>query len=249
MKALLMISVVVMAVGIATAQRSEFEVATIKVPAPVALGTPISINLGSFRNGSLTLANVTLAECLQFAYGIVGQEQIAGPDWIKSREVRFDIVAKTAADADIEQARRMLQTLLADRLKLVIHHEPRPFSFLALVPAKGGAKLVAAPSGPAGTPNTSTRGRIVGNQMPMPVLASLLSRFERQLVIDRTGLTGLYQLKLEWTPEDRIAGGDVPAGPSLFAALEEQLGLRLESRREPLDVMVIDQAEKTPADN
>jgi uncharacterized protein (TIGR03435 family) len=249
MKTLHVTSFVVVAISVATAQGPEFEAATVKASTPVSFGTPISINLGTFRNGTFTLANVTLSECVQFAYGMVAQEQIAGPDWIKSREVRFDIVAKTAVDAEVEQVRRMLQTLLADRLKLVIHREPRLLSFLALVPARGGPKLVPAPSGPPGAPNTSTRGRIVGSQMPMPVLASLLSRFERQLVIDRTGLTGGYQLKLEWAPEDLTTKGDVSAGPSLFAALEEQLGLRLESRREPLDVIVVDQAEKTPADN
>ena len=67
------------------AQRSEFEVATVKLPAPVPLGTPIGINLGTFRNGSLTMTNVTLGECVQFAYSLVSQDQVVGPDWIKSR--------------------------------------------------------------------------------------------------------------------------------------------------------------------
>jgi len=250
MKTLLIASFTLVVASIAAAQEPVFEVATVKVPAAVPLGTPISINLGTFRNGSLTLTNVTLAECLQFAYGIVAREQIVGPDWITSREIRFDIVGKAAGEMDLEGARRMLQTLLRDRLKLVIHREQRPFSFLALVPAKSGSKLVAAVQASGAPPaNAQVRGRIAGAQMPMPVLASLLSRFERQLVVDRTGLTGLYQLKLEWTPEDRAVGGDGSSGPSLFAALEEQLGLRLESRREPLDVTVVDRAERTPTDN
>lgn len=249
MRTILIASLTLLGAGTGLAQGPAFDVATVKVPAPVPLGTSISINLGTFRNGSLTLSNVTLAECLQFAYGIQSREQLAGPDWIGSREVRFDIVAKTAADTDLETARRMLQTLLADRIKLSVHREPRPISFLALVPAKNGPKLVVASSPAGGTPNTQLRGRITGTQMPMPVLASLLSRFERQLVIDRTGLTGAYQFKLEWTPDDRAATGDAPAGPTLFTALEEQLGLRLESRREPLDVIVVDRAEKIPTGN
>ena len=141
MKVLLVTIVLLVAANVEAAQAPEFEVATVKVPEPVPFGTSISINLGTFRNGQLTLTNATLAECLQFAYGIVAQEQIVGPDWIRSREARFDIVAKTAADADIEMARQMLQTLLANRLKVVVHREPRPFSFVALVLAKGGPKI------------------------------------------------------------------------------------------------------------
>jgi uncharacterized protein (TIGR03435 family) len=232
------------------AQAPEFDVATIKVPAPVGLGTPVSINLGTFRNGTLAMTNVTLAECIQLAYGLASQEQITGPDWIKSRDTRFDVVAKTAADADLDQARRMLQTLLADRLKLVVQREQRPFSFLALVAAKGGPKIVEAGDDVgAAAQNTAFRGRIAGERMPLRVLAELLSRFERQLVVDKTGLRGRYRLKLEWAADDRVAPGDVATGPSLFTALEEQLGLRLESRKEPLDVIAVERAEKVPTSN
>lgn len=107
-----------MAGACVAAQAPDFEVATIKVPSEVGLGTPLSINLGTFRNGTLTMTNVTLAECIQLAYGLASQEQITGPDWIRSRDVRYDIIAKTAVDADLDRARRMPQTLLADRLKL-----------------------------------------------------------------------------------------------------------------------------------
>ena len=82
----------------------------------------------------------------------------------------------------------------------------------------------------------------------MPVLALLLSRFEKQLVLDRTGLSGRYQVTLEYTPEDRLGATGDATRPSLSAALQEQLGLRLESRKEPLDV-VVERAERTPTDN
>jgi uncharacterized protein (TIGR03435 family) len=238
----------IMAGACVPAQAQEFEVATIKVPPQVGLGTPVSINLGTFRNGTLTMANVTLAECIQFAYGLASQEQITGPDWIRSRDARFDIVAKTAVDADLDKARRMLQTLLADRLKLVVRREQRPFSFLALVASKRGPKLVEA-GDDAAAQNIAVRGRIAGGRMPLRVLAELLSRFERQLVVDKTGLGGRYRLTLEWTPDDRVATGDVATGPSLFAALEEQLGLRLEPRKEPLDVIAVERADNMPTSN
>src|ERR1041385_1600102 len=108
-----------------------FEVATVKMSPPVALGTSININLGTLVNGTFTMTNVTLAECLQFAYDMPSQDQIAGPDWIKSRETRFDIVAKAPADTRPDTARQMLRTLLAERLKVVVRTEQRPFSFAA----------------------------------------------------------------------------------------------------------------------
>jgi uncharacterized protein (TIGR03435 family) len=213
-----------------------FEVATVKISPPVPFGTPIGINLGTFRNGTLTMTNVSLAECLQFAYGLSSQEQVAGPDWIKSHETRFDIVAKTSSDASLETARQMLRSLLAERLKLAVRIEPRPFAFAALVQSKRGHKLRDAQPGNT-FPGSGSPGLITGESMPMSVLASLLSRFEGQMVLDRTGLTGRYQLKLQWE------------GLSLGSALEDQLGLRLEKRREPLDVIVVERAERMPTEN
>src|SRR5262252_7255161 len=143
--------VVVFGVGLAAsgvnAQTPQFEVATVKSSVPVPLGTSININLGTFRNGTLTMANVTLSECLQFAYSLVSQDQVAGPDWIKSRETRFDIVAKASSDTDLDGARRMLRSLLADRLKLVTRAEQRPFSFVAVVPTKDRGTLTPAKDG------------------------------------------------------------------------------------------------------
>jgi uncharacterized protein (TIGR03435 family) len=243
--AMKLVAAAVLAFGASvTAQPGQFDVATVKASPAVPLGTSIEINLGTFRNGTLTMTNVTLAECLLYAYSLVSQEQISGPDWIRSRETRFDIVAKTAGDASADVARQMLQRLLADRLRTELRREQRPFTFLALVPAKGGAKLTPAKEGET-RPNSGARGRITGEQMPMPVLASLLSRFEGQLVVDRTALTGRYQFSLQWTPDDAVNRD----GPSLKEALEEQLGLRLESRREPLDVLVVNRADKVPTDN
>jgi uncharacterized protein (TIGR03435 family) len=225
-------------------QRPEFDVATVKASTTVPFGTPITINLGTFRNGTLTLTNVTLGECIQFAHALVSQDQVAGPDWIKSRETRFDIVAKVAPDTDLDGARRMLTSLLADRLKVATRTEPRPFSFVAVVPAKGGSKLTPAKEGEP-VPGSGAPGRIVGQQMPISVLASLLSRFEGQLFVDKTGLTGRYQIKLEWAPDNDPNRN----GLSLAEALEAQLGLRMERRREPLDVIVVERAERIPTDN
>jgi uncharacterized protein (TIGR03435 family) len=255
--------VAMIATSIYAQQQPQFEVATVKLSPPVPLGTPVPINLGSFRNGTAMLTNTTLSECLQFAYGIVSDAQIAGPDWIKSRDVRFDIVGKTGPDVSRDQAARMMQSLLSERLKLSLHHEPREMPFLALVVAKNGAKLAPAKMGtpPAQIP-AQLPGRLLHPQMPMAILATLLSRFERQIVIDLTGLTGPFSVDLRWTPDalrnrvsqdgaaPLVAGQPVNVdGPSLPTALQEQLGLRLESRKGSVDVLVVDHAEKVPLDN
>jgi uncharacterized protein (TIGR03435 family) len=242
--ALLAPAFAVVAVG---AQPASFEVATIKVLDPVPFGTSLTINIGGYRNGSFSMNNVTLGEVLQFAYNLVSQDQISGPDWIKSRDTRYEIVGRTATDVELPQVRPMVAALLAERLKVVARKQPKVASFLALVPAKGGPKLQPADPNPQG--NGGFRGKINGPQMPLSLLASLLSRFENQLIVDRTGLTGRYQVKLEYTPEDRVATAAADAPPTLTSALEEQLGLRLESRKEPLDAIVVERAERTPTDN
>jgi uncharacterized protein (TIGR03435 family) len=121
----------------------------------------ININLGTVRNAKLTLTNASLSDCLRFAYGLVSDAQISGPEWIKSKATRFDIVAKATGDTPRDQFPVMLRALLADRLKLVFHYESRALPFLALVvekdlPLLGLAKSDAAPAaGPPAVPVTS----------------------------------------------------------------------------------------------
>jgi uncharacterized protein (TIGR03435 family) len=241
------------------AQQPQFEVATVKLSPPLPAGTPLPINLGAVRNGVATLTNTTLGECIQFAYDLASNSQIAGPDWINSRDVRFDIVAKTSPDVPRDQVLVMMQSLLAERLQLKLHHEQRDLPFLAIVAGKNGPKL--APAKEAAIP-AQVVGRVLHPRMPMSMLANLLSRFERQLILDKTGLTGPFSVDLQWIPdylrERALQGGPPPMvngqpvdlnGPSIYTAVQEQLGLRLESRKAPVDVLVIDHAEKIPADN
>ncbi len=240
---------------------ARFEVATVKAVPPPQPGEQYNINLGTVRNGRVTLTNVTLGDCLKFAYGIVSDAQVAGPDWINSKAVRFDIVAQADPGTPRERLLVMLQALLEDRLKLTLHRQQKELSYLALVPAKNGPKLRSAEADASPSGGPMVLGHIVSPRMSMATLALLLSRFERQTVLDQTGLDGFYEVKLEWNwHRDRPAppGGDATGlrepteatdGPSIFAALEEQLGLRMEARKGPLDVLVVDSAEKVPAEN
>jgi uncharacterized protein (TIGR03435 family) len=234
------------------AQQREFEVATVKT-SPPPQGDRIYINLGGFRNGVLTFTNASLSDCLKFAYSLVSDAQLSGPAWITSKEFRFDIVAQAAPDTPRDQLRPMLQALLADRLKVVVHREQKDLPFLALVLGKNGSKLHPA-SAASPPPNAlSVPGHIASPAMPLPTLVLLLSRFEQETVINMTGLDGLYDVNLEWTPDRNVPlpGGpeDLSARPSLFTAIQEQLGLKLEGRKGPLDVLVVDHAEQVPSEN
>lgn len=222
----------------------EFDVATVK-QSPPPEGDTIQINIGGLRNGRLSFTNASLSDCLKFAYGIVSDAQLIGPDWIKSKDVRFDIVALIPPNTSRDQINLMLQNLLAGRLKTAVHHEQRQLPYLALIVGKNGSKLRETSAQPDN--NSAMRGRIASHSMPTLTLATLLSRFERETVVDMTNLKGNFEFKLEWTPDNGIKPDD--SGPSLFAAVQEQLGLRLESRKGPLDVLVVDHAEKIPVDN
>ena len=125
------------------ARAQTFEVASVKVP-PVVSGEPYNINLGTIQHDTVTLTNVSLADCVKFAYGLSSDSQLSGPDWIKSKEVRYDIVAKTAPGTTREQALQMMQALLAERFKLALHREQRVLAYYALVVAKGGPKMPEA---------------------------------------------------------------------------------------------------------
>jgi uncharacterized protein (TIGR03435 family) len=229
----------------------KFEVASLK-PSPPTAGDKININLGSLSHGTLTLANASLADCLRYAYSLTNNEQLAGPEWIKSKQVRFDIIAKAPADAPVEQVRVMLQALLTERFQLALHREPKELSYVALVIGKKGSRLQEAIPDSDASANKFLIGRIVSNHISTTMLATLLSRFTGETVVDMTGLKGEYDLKLEWTPHNAPAAGtaiDAADGPSLFAAVERQLGLKLDVRKGPVEILVIDHAEKVPVQN
>ena len=137
---------------------------------------------------------------------------------------------------------------LAERFKLVTHREQKEMSYFALVPAKGGPKIQAVKEIPDGFRGTTYGGRI-NHILRMPDLAYLLSRFEKERpIIDQTGLRGMYEVKLEWTLQ-QLQNPDAASGPSLFTALSEQLGLKLEARKGPVEILVVDSAEKIPVPN
>ena len=241
---------VMMCVVSAAAQTPAFEAATLKL-SPPPKEDRIVINLGRWQTGRFTMANVTLSDMMKFAYSVVADDQLVLPDW--NRQVRFDVEATAPADTRMAELRVMLGALLNERLHLKLRREQRVLSYLALMQGKSAPKIIAVE--PVGNPNVGpqVRGRISHPQMSMQGLATLLSRFERQTVVDETGMAGVYSVNLEWSPDNFSSQPDAnappPEHPSLFTAVSEQLGLKLESRRGPLEVLVVENASRVPEEN
>jgi uncharacterized protein (TIGR03435 family) len=227
----------------------EFDVASVKRVDISKLGDLISMNIGTVRGNELTFNNATLNDCIRFAYGVASNSQIDGPDWIRSKQVLYDIDAKSPSNTTREQLQTMMQGLLADRFKLVIHREHKVLSHYALVAAKGGLKMRPIKDVPLDYQGITNGGHI-DSILPMPMLANLLSRFETELpIIDQTGLIGMFPIKLEWSSKQVGMGAEAGLGPSLFTALQEQLGLKLEHQKGPIDVLMVESAEKVPRQN
>jgi uncharacterized protein (TIGR03435 family) len=188
------------------------------------------------------------------AFGILTPDQIEGlPGWGDSAqfaiEAKMDEDSATAFEKMTKKERvhaqqQMLQGLLADRFRLSIHHESREKPVYDLVVAKSGSKLAESPAGNGGY--SMGNGQLTGKGITIDTLTFSLSNEVGRLVVDKTGLTGKYEMALKWTPDD--AQGESDAGPSIFAALEEQLGLKLVSAKGPVDTIVVDHAEK-PSEN
>jgi uncharacterized protein (TIGR03435 family) len=221
----------------------RFEVASVK---PINADQLNGSSGGKSSRGRLTISNVTLKRCIMGAYG-VGPNQILGePDWLDSDH--FEIVAKAEEPVGDSILMAMLQTLLAERFKLSIHRETKAIQALVLELAKNGPKLEKSADGESTT--NSGRGLINARNTTMDRFAEVLSRQMDLPVVNRTGLEGVFNLKLEWTPESSkpVKDGAAMEGPSIFTAIQQQLGLRLRSQKAPVEILAIDHAEK-PSEN
>jgi uncharacterized protein (TIGR03435 family) len=217
-----------------------FEAASIK------LNTSGSGSGGSKGSkGQVLFTNVSLRRLIQRAYGIQDFE-LAGPDWMAN--VRFDIAAKyPPGEATNDQRNLMLQTLLAQQFHLTVHRETKEMPAYALVVAKNGPKLEASKE--TGDSTSTSRGRFEDTAVSMAGLARQLAQQLEHPVVDKTGLTGVYTLKLEWTPDDQPAGSEPALGPSIATALQDQLGLKLQTQKLPVEIIVVDRVDRTPVEN
>ena len=189
---------------------------------------------------------------IQEAYDVAPAQLFGGPPWIG--QDLWDVTAKAegiAGEIPPDKLRPMLRQLLEDRFQLQVRREKKIVNHLALVVAKGGSKLQAN-SGESFDIRLERGPLAIFTGTSMPLLASWLRPYLQtdRPVIDETHLKGLYDFQLRWAPAKLQA--DAPADnnpdPSLSTALREQLGLRLEPRRSPIDVYIVERAER-PAEN
>jgi uncharacterized protein (TIGR03435 family) len=212
-------------------------------------------------NGSLYATNLTLKSVIARAYE-VREFQVDGPGWVSSD--RFDITARAREGTPDSSRPAMLRSLLAERFKLAAHFETREQPVFALVlrdPGRLGPQLTKSKlvcSGSAATStgfcglNTSvgrTGGRVTGGGLTMDRVAAAIANYAvDQAVIDRTGLEGTFDFELRFTRDTGGTANQPPDAPSIFTAVQEQLGLRLESSRGPVPFLVIDAVQQPTPD-
>ena len=218
-----------------------FEVATIKRSDPTA-------DVGQMIHDPrrVALARVSLQNLLAQAYRIKNF-QISGPSWLDSE--RFDIVATLPDGAAQDQLPAMLQTLLRERFKLAFHLERKTLDAYVLL-ARGGVTKLIPINGEIRDVRTSVSAarRRLSGKITMPYFAGLLSNMLDRPVLDMTELRGMYDVDLEWSADEAI-GANFDGAQSLFTVLQENLGLRLDSRKTPVDLYVIDHVERLPTEN
>jgi len=233
-----------------------FEVATIKLSNPDTPG-----KLFTVRGRQVLTINTTLNDLIVFAYDLHQKQIAGGPDWAESQ--KYDVTGQPEAPGipSIVQLRGMIRQLLTDRFKLAFHRDKREMPVYAIVVGPNGHKLTKNDANPNGLPGLIFRG--LGN---LPVSNATMADFAGVLqsavmdrpVVDKTGLTGRWDFAIRWTPDESQFGGlgvrvpaptnDANAPPGIFTAFTEQLGLKLDPTRAPVDVLVIDKVEK-PSEN
>jgi uncharacterized protein (TIGR03435 family) len=251
-----------------------FEVASIKSGAPDTPGTMFQMQ----PDGGVRIVGATLRTLIAFAYDVRDFQISGGPGWINSDRFDIVAHAERSSasqsapadpfrisDSQRAQTLERLRSLLAERFQLTVHHDNKEQTVYALVVAKSGPKLPEAKAGNISGRMRMGRGQLDGQGVEMKMLATVLSNQVGRPVIDRTALKGEFDVKLEWTPDPGQGGGPFgplgppppgiepppppdPNGPSIFTALQEQLGLRLESQKGPAESLVIDRVQR-PSEN
>jgi uncharacterized protein (TIGR03435 family) len=237
-----------------------FEVATIKPADPDSPGRYIRMqSVNRFYAKGFTLNALVAA-----AYSLTPRAISGGPAWADSD--RYNILASTPSDVqpNLDEQMAMLRKLLTDRFQFSFHSESKELPVFAITVAKGGPKLKQSTASPGELPyliNTVYPEEKGGVHVLLPArnatimqLAAMMQRaVVDRAVVDQTGLSGAYDFDLEWTPDENQFGGQLPRSvestkPSLFTAMQEQLGLRLEATRGPVSALVIDRVER-PSEN
>lgn len=234
-----------------------FEVATIKPSDPSRPG-----KLFTVRGADVVTINTTLSDLITFAYDLHPKQITGGPSWLESDKYDLNGKPDVPGQPNVAQMKVMMQKLLADRFQLKFHREKKELSVYALTVLKGGPKFSKSERDPDSLPGLFFRGPGTNLNVTNATMAQFASLMQSAVldrpVVDQTGLNEKYDFILKWTPDQgQLLGlggppppppdpGDAP--PDLFTALQQQLGLKLESTRAPADVAVIDHVER-PSEN
>jgi len=228
----------------------RFQVATIKP------SRPEETRLTLIAGNRFVTADTSVVDLLKYAYGLDEQEIVGGPKWLKTS--RFDLVGdpETQTRPSSDDFKKMVQNLLTDRFHLTGHHETRDLSVLEIVPAKSGPKLTKSTRPPNGIPSVAyLLGQLTVANASMVDFAAFLQRFVTDYpVFDQTGITGKYDLAVRWTPDELQAEGSRRGDdknsslPGLYTAIREQLGLKLQAGKRPVQVLAVDHIDM-PSEN
>jgi uncharacterized protein (TIGR03435 family) len=225
----------------AQSEQSQFEAASIQPVDPQKFdGTSGCVT----TTGLMRCTNVTLKRCIGGAYGVGPDRVLGGPDWLDVD--RFQITARSNQPVGDKGLMFMLQTLLADRFKLVLHREFHSGETMVLEVAKNGPKL--QPAGDVRASWKNMHDHLEATKITMSELAEILSRNLNLPVADHTGLAGAFNFTLRWNPDnaDSLARDEAAAAlrAEVSGAIRRQLGLTLKSLKMPVEMLVVDHAEK-----
>lgn len=258
MRLVLLLSTTILFFGVhAEAERQIQPSATIPAPVPMFQVATIKPSKPDeslrilIQGRRFATTGSSLIDILKYAYGVHANQIVDGPAWLSTE--KFDLLAdpdKETRPAS-DEMKKMVQELVADRFHLSFHRATRELSAYAIVVGKGGPKLTKSTKDPGGIPTVgfSPSGKLSAGNATMADLATFMQRYvaDRPMV-DRTGIAGKYDLNLTWTADESHATEDPNAPPGLFTAIQEQLGLKLEAVKAPIEVFVIDHVEQ-PSEN
>jgi len=200
--------------------------------------------------GLLTMRDVLVTTCIEWAYG-VQQSQITGPEWIGAEDAHFDIQARADEGATLDEMKAMMKALLKERFGLEFHREPKEITAYAMTIAKSGPKMKEAAPDEKMERQNSAIGTMV-KAMTMAEWGDFIAGPLRMPVVDQTGLTGRYDFQLDFTPY--LPGGEHVmkvdfdnTNGIILAAMQDQMGIKLESRKLPVQMFVVDKVQKPSA--
>ena len=229
--------------AIAASPAPEFEVVTIKPTDPDSVsGTFIIV-----KGRHVIARSIALDDLITLAYGVHTKQIVNGPSWLATARFDMDGVPNLEGKPNRAQMKLLFQKLLVGRFQFAFHHEMKELSVYTLNADKSGPKLTKTDRLPTDGTNFSYAGSVVltvRNASMEDFANGMQATFLDRPVVDQTGLRDRYDFVLKWTPEGTTAGNDPSAPPDLYTAIREQLGLKLNAGKAPVDVLVIDRVEK-----